>query len=555
MTRRARAAPAGVRAAQPVAEGGQYRLRVGGEGGTRRARREVRVAGREARRAPAADDGRAWRVADEQAQRGAVQRAVGGAGEQGEGGVSAAVHGRPRCGRGARHAGRTPPPPPAARAAVVRPPVDGPAHRRRLVLGQHGEQFVAPGCARPPAPRSGRPGPGAGGCAAAPARPSRRSRAGSRAAGGRRRTSALRSGCTAAGSAASKAARGVQEPRRRAGGPSASEEDAQQRRSTRSARIARAVQKLGAQGIRDSGGGGGDSRESAAILSHGPGSPVPAVRGAPAAADPGGSCSRSSATALAGSGSPVPAVRALLRRGSRQCCSAVRAILPPRIQAPLFPQIRRSCPRGSRRSCSRRSGARAPARTVLSRRSGTRPRRSSSPVPGDPALLPRGSGSLTPTLRRLGRRASGRSCPRDRGLPATQLDPPVPTAPGGPVPASLARSCSCGCRRLCPPAPAVLPPRVRAALPPQVRRPCVPAVQPTYRREPGGEQPQDRQVRPARPVRAAGFRRAGGRPTRSAGPSSRAWATPPAGAASWGVPCCRASSSRAWTTGPMRMVR
>ena len=166
----------------------------GREGGGQRARRKVRVAGREVRQrlremavAACAGRGRGGR-----AHRRAGSRSAGRA-SSGEGRVAQQV----AVGLGARVRGgpqavgdrRGPPCGPL----VARPPVDGPAQRgrapprpaRRAVRRRAGAH-----CRR--GPRSGRPGPGAGGCAAAPARPSPRSRAGWRAAAARRRTSAAR---------------------------------------------------------------------------------------------------------------------------------------------------------------------------------------------------------------------------------------------------------------------------------------------------------------------------------------------------------------------------
>ena len=85
---------------------------------------------------------------------------------------SAAARGRPRsrtCGaaRSPYASGRDP----ARRALVVRPAVDGPAHRRGLLLGEYGEQLVgAP--VRAVDQRLGQvvQGAAAGGCAAGPAR-------------------------------------------------------------------------------------------------------------------------------------------------------------------------------------------------------------------------------------------------------------------------------------------------------------------------------------------------------------------------------------------------
>ena len=83
-------------------------------------------------------------VLDEEGEGAAVQGAVGGAGELGEGGVAqegaVASGARVRCdAQSVRHRGAPPGGP-----LVARPPVDGPAHRRRLLLGQHGQQFVGP---------------------------------------------------------------------------------------------------------------------------------------------------------------------------------------------------------------------------------------------------------------------------------------------------------------------------------------------------------------------------------------------------------------------------
>lgn len=82
------------------------------------------------------------RVAHEEGERGAVPGAVGGAGQQGERGVAQQgaigvggdVRGDPqRVGDGGRAAGG---------ALVVGPAVDGAAQRGRLLVGEHGEEFV-----------------------------------------------------------------------------------------------------------------------------------------------------------------------------------------------------------------------------------------------------------------------------------------------------------------------------------------------------------------------------------------------------------------------------
>lgn len=112
------------------------------QGRDQRAGGELRIAGGEALQRLRQVPGPGPRVPDEQAERGAVQHAVGGAGEQGQRreaqqlavGLGACVR------RGAQPVGHRRHPP--GRALVVRPPVHRTAHGRGLLLGERGQQLV-----------------------------------------------------------------------------------------------------------------------------------------------------------------------------------------------------------------------------------------------------------------------------------------------------------------------------------------------------------------------------------------------------------------------------